>query len=128
MRQGVHLSREDSGRKHLNSEEVRRGFLRPSLEETLAFERSRSVGEQKLAEVVGSCQIWFLMSFFCLSFIFLLFYTYICFCFFLLPSEGVPTWTLPLVRGMWHQDHRREWKPSKRLYGSWAWDMYSALD
>ena len=35
----------DSGRRHLCLEEVSRGFLRPSREETLASNRSRSVGE-----------------------------------------------------------------------------------
>ena len=73
MRQGVHLSREDSGRKHLNSEEVRRGFLRPSLEETLAFERSRSVGEESWRRLWGPARYGFL----CLSFVCLLFF----FCF-----------------------------------------------
>ena len=71
-------------------------------------------------------------GFFCFPFVFLLFF----FCFthsfvsvFLLsPGEGVPTWTLSFVRGTWHQDQRREWKPSKRLYGYWVGDMYSALD
>ena len=60
MRQGFHLSREDSGREHLCSEEVRRGFLSPSLEETLAFDRSRSVGEEEEAEVVGTYRVQFL--------------------------------------------------------------------
>ena len=58
LRQGFHLSRVDSGGEHLYSEEVRRGFLKPSLEETLAFDRSRSVEEEEVAEVVGSYQIW----------------------------------------------------------------------
>ena len=78
---GFSLLREDSGEEHLCSEEVRRGFLTPSLEETLAFDCTRSVGEEEVAEVVGSCQIRFLMFSFCLSFVFLLFYTLICFCF-----------------------------------------------
>ena len=81
LRQGFHLSCVDSGGEHLCSEEVRRGFLRPSLEETLAFDRSRSVEKEEVAEVVGSYQIWFLMFSFCFSFVFLLFYTLICFCF-----------------------------------------------
>ena len=75
------MSREDSGGEHLCSEEVSGGFLRPSVEEKLAFNRSRSVGEEEVVEVVGSCRIWFLMSSFCLSFVFLLFYTLICFYF-----------------------------------------------
>ena len=75
------MSREDSGREHLCSQEVSRGSLRPSLEETLAFNRSKSVGEEEVAGVVGSCQIRFLLSSFCLSFVFLLFYTLMCFYF-----------------------------------------------
>ena len=75
------MSREDSGGEHLCSEEVSRGFLRPSLEETFAFNHSKWVGEVEVAGVVGSCQIRFLMSSFCLSFVFLLFYTLICFYF-----------------------------------------------
>ena len=42
------MSREDSGREHLCSQEVSRGSLRPSLEETLAFNRSKSVGEVRV--------------------------------------------------------------------------------
>ena len=80
LRQGFHLLCEDSCGEHLCSEEVRRGFLIPSLEETLAFDCPRSVGEQELAEIVGSCQIRFLMFSFCLSFVYLL-----------LLGEGVPT-------------------------------------
>ena len=75
------MSQEDSSGEHLCSEEVSRGFLRPSLEDTLAFNRSRSVGEEEVAGVVGSCQIRFLMSSVCLSFVFLLFYPLICFYF-----------------------------------------------
>ena len=55
------------------------GFLRPSLEETLAYNRSISVGEEEKGGVVGSFRIWFLMFSFCLPFVFLLFYTLICF-------------------------------------------------
>ena len=75
------MSQEDSSGEHLCSEEVSRGFLRPSLEETFAFNHSKWVGEVEVAGVVGSCQIRFLMSSFCLSFVFLLFYTLICFYF-----------------------------------------------
>ena len=78
---GFLLSREDSDREHLCSEEVSRGFLRPSLEETLAYNRSRSVGEEDTDSVMGSCRIRFLMFSFCLPFVFLLFYKLICFCF-----------------------------------------------
>ena len=66
------LSREDSDGGHFCPEEVSGGFLRPSLEETLASNRSRSVGEEEWAEVVGSCRIRFLLSSLCLSFVFLL--------------------------------------------------------
>ena len=75
------MSREDSGGEHLCPEEVSRGFLRPSLRETLAFNRSRSVGEEEVVEVVVSCPIRFLIFSFGLSFVFLLFYTLICFYF-----------------------------------------------
>ena len=78
---GFLLSREDSDGEHLCSEEVSRGFLRPSLEEILAYNRSRSVGEEEKERVVGSCRIQFLMFFICLRFVFPLFYTLIGFCF-----------------------------------------------
>ena len=78
---GFLLSREDSDGEHLCSEEVSRGFLRPSLEETLASNRSRSVGEEEEVEVVGSCRIRFLLFLFCLPFVFPLSYTLICFYF-----------------------------------------------
>ena len=71
------MSREDSGGKHLCSEEVSRGFLRPSLEETLAFNRSRSVGEEKVVGVVGSYQVRFLVSSFSLSFVFFVLHTHL---------------------------------------------------
>ena len=84
LRQGFLLSREDSDGGHLCPEEVSRDFLRPSLEETLGSNRSRSVGEEERAEVVGSCRIRFLFVFplssFCF-FVFLCHYTLICFCF-----------------------------------------------
>ena len=54
---------EDSGRGYLYPEEVSRGFLRPSLEETLASNRSRSVGGEEEEGVVGSCRIRFLSCF-----------------------------------------------------------------
>ena len=72
LRQGFLLSREDSDGWHLCPEEVSGGFLRPSLEETLASNRSRSVGEEKWAGVVGSCRIPFPLSSLCFSFVFLL--------------------------------------------------------
>ena len=50
--------------------QVSRGFLRPSLEETLAFNRSRSIVVEEEAEVVGTYRI----RFFCLSFVFLFFF------------------------------------------------------
>ena len=78
---GYLLSREDSDGEHLCSEEVSGGFLRPSLEETLAYNRSISFGEEEKGGVVGSSRIRFLMFSFCLPFVFLLFYTLICFCF-----------------------------------------------
>ena len=53
----------DSGRRHLCLEEMSRGFLRPSLEETLVFSRSRSVGEEEEAGVVGTCWIRFFFLF-----------------------------------------------------------------
>ena len=81
LRQGFLLSREDSDGQHLCSEEVSRGFLRPSLEETLASNHSRSVGEEEEEEVVGSCRIRFLLFFLCLPFVFPLSYTLICFYF-----------------------------------------------
>ena len=102
------MSREDSGGKHLCSEVVRGGFLRPSLEEILAFNRSKSVGEEEVVEVVGSYQVRFLMSSFCLSFVFFCFTHSFVSIFLLLPGEGVPPWTLPFVRGTWHQDQRTE--------------------
>ena len=59
--------------------EVSWGFLRPSLEETLAFNRSRSVGDEEEAEVVGTYQIRFLLFFFCLSFVLLSCFTFVAF-------------------------------------------------
>ena len=38
----------------------------------MAFNRSRSVGEEEKAEVGGTCQMRFLLFFFCLSFVFFL--------------------------------------------------------
>ena len=96
---------------------IARYALRPSLEEILAFNRSRSVGEEEEAGVVVTCQIWFLMFSLCLPLFFFCYTHSFVSVFLLLPGEGVPTWTLPFVRGTWHQDQRREWKPSKRLYG-----------
>ena len=72
LRQGFLLSREDSDGGHLCPEEGSGGFLRPSLEETLASNRSTSVGEEERAAVVGSCRIRFLLSSLCLPFVFLL--------------------------------------------------------
>ena len=77
---GFPLSREDSDGGHLCPEEVSGGFLRPSLVEILAFNRSRSVGEEKEVGVKGSCRIRFLLLSFCLPFVFLLFYTLVWFC------------------------------------------------
>ena len=77
---GFPFSCEDSDGGYLCPEEVSRGFLRPSLEETLAFSRSRSVGEEEEVGVEGSCRIRFLLFSFCLPFFFLLFYTLVCFC------------------------------------------------
>ena len=70
---GLPLSREDSDGGHLCPEEVSRGFLRPSLEETLAFNRSRSVGEEKEVGIEGSCRIRFPLFSFCLPFVFFCF-------------------------------------------------------
>ena len=47
------------------------GFPKPFLEEILAFNRLRSVGEEEEAEVVETYQILFLLSSFCLCFVFL---------------------------------------------------------
>ena len=81
LSQGFICRVEDSGGGHSCLVEVSGGFLRPSLEETLAFNRSRSVGEEEEAGVVGTCQIRFLMFSPCLPFVFLLLYILICFCF-----------------------------------------------
>ena len=81
LRQGLICRVKDSGGGHSCLVEVSGGFVRPSLEETLAFNRSRLVGEEEEAGVVGSCQIRFLMFSLCLPFVFLLLYTLICFCF-----------------------------------------------
>ena len=81
---GFLWSREDSDGEHLCSEEVSGGFLRPSLEETLAYNRSISVREEERAEVVGSCRIRFLLSSLCLSFVFLFVTTHSCVSVFLL--------------------------------------------
>ena len=51
--------------------EVSWGFLRRSLKETLAFNCLRSVGEEEETVVVGTYWIPFLLSSFCLSFVFL---------------------------------------------------------
>ena len=73
LRQGFICRVKDSGGGHSCLVEVSGGFLRPSLEETFAFNRSRSVGEEEEAGVVGTCQIRFLMFFpfssFCFSFV-----------------------------------------------------------
>ena len=54
---------------------IARYALRPSLEEILAFNRSRSVGEEEEAGVVGTYQIGFLLSFFVfLLYFFLVFF------------------------------------------------------
>ena len=63
LRQGFLLSRKDSDGGHMCPEEVSGGFLRPSLEETLASNRSRSVGGEEEEGVVGSCRIRFLSCF-----------------------------------------------------------------
>ena len=63
------------------TQEISEGFLRPSLQETVAFNRSILVREEEEAVVVGSCQIRFLMFVFCFSFVFLLFYILIWFYF-----------------------------------------------
>ena len=80
LRQGFICRVKDSGGGHSCLVELSGCFLRPSLEETLAFNRSRLVGEEEEAGVVGTCQIRFLMFFLCLPFVFLLLYTLICFC------------------------------------------------
>ena len=64
LRQGFICRVKDSGGGHSCLVEVSRGFLRPSLEETLAFNRWRSVGEEEEAEVVGTYRVRFLLSFF----------------------------------------------------------------
>ena len=57
--------------------EVSLGFLRPSLKETLAFNRLRSVGEEEEAEVEGTYQIRYLLFFFYLSFTFLYCFSFV---------------------------------------------------
>ena len=60
---GVGLLWKESGGEHLFSEEGKRGLLRPSLEETLASDGLRLVGEEETVVVVGTDWIWFLMFF-----------------------------------------------------------------
>ena len=74
LRQGFICRVKDSGGRHSCLVEVSWGFLRPSLEGTLAFNRSRSVGEEEEAEVVGTYQIRFLLSSFCFLLFFFLFF------------------------------------------------------
>ena len=45
----------------------------------MGFNRSRSVGEEEEAEVVGTYQIPFLLFFFCLSFVFLSCFSFVAF-------------------------------------------------
>ena len=54
LRQGFICHVKDSGGRHSCLVEVSSSFLRPSLEETLVFNCSRSVGEEEEAEVVGT--------------------------------------------------------------------------
>ena len=51
------LLHENSGWEYFCSEEMRGGFLRPSLEQTLVFTHMRLVGKQEGAVVVGTCLI-----------------------------------------------------------------------
>ena len=67
---GFLLSRKNSGKRHSCPEEMSCGFLRPSLEETLAFNRSRSVAEEEEAGVQGTYHVRFLLFSFCLSCVF----------------------------------------------------------
>ena len=78
LRQGFICRVKDSGGRHSCLVEVSGGFLRPSLEETLAFNCSRSVREEEEAEVVGTYQIRFLLFFFCLSFVSFLVFFFFC--------------------------------------------------
>ena len=71
LRQDFICRIKDSSGRHSSLVEVSGGFLRPSLEETLTSNHSRSVREEEEAEVVGIYRIQFLLSFFCLSFVFL---------------------------------------------------------
>ena len=50
------MSHQDSYGEHLCSGSVSGGFLRPSFEEILAYNRSISVGEEEKGGVVGSCK------------------------------------------------------------------------
>ena len=77
LRQGFICRVKDSGGRHSYLVEVSWGFLRPSVEETLAFNRLRSVGEEEEARAVGTYQIGFLLSSFCLSFVFLACVSYV---------------------------------------------------
>ena len=45
----------------------------------MAFNRSRLVGEEEEAEVVGTYQIWFLLFSFCLSFVFFSCFSFVAF-------------------------------------------------
>ena len=71
LQRGFICRMKDSSGRHSCSMEVGCGFLRPSLEGTLAFNRSRLVGEEEQMEVVGTYRIRFLLSSFCLSFVFI---------------------------------------------------------
>ena len=55
------------------------GFLRPSLEETLAFNYLKSVRKEEEADFLEPYQIWFLLFFFCLVFVFPVYLSFVIF-------------------------------------------------
>ena len=95
---GFHLLHEDSDGEHLCSEKVSRGFLRPSLEETLCLTIRDWSGRNRrrgLGAPVGYSFLCFPLVFLLCSFCFPHSFVSV---FLLLPGEGVPIWTVPLVR------------------------------
>ena len=71
LRQGFICRVKHSGGRHSCLVEMRWGFLKPSLQKTLGFNNLKWVEEEEEAEVVGTYRILFLLSSFCLSFVFL---------------------------------------------------------
>lgn len=73
---GFRLLHENSGWEYFCSEEMRGGFLRLSLEQTLVFSHMRLVGKQEGAVDVGTCLIPFLILFVYCSFVFPFIFTF----------------------------------------------------